>query len=124
MTQPLDRIFLQQVEFETIVGVFSWEQNNPRPILIDVTLSVDIQPAVKQDDLTKTIDYDKVYNTIVACGQSRTYQLIETLAEEIAQALLKTYPRILQLDLTVYKPGAVPQAKTVGITITRFPSIS
>ena len=124
MLQPLDRIFLQQIEFKTIIGVFSWEQNAPRTIFVDVTLSLNTQTAAAQDDLTQTVDYAKVYNTIVICGQAKTYLLIETLAETIAQTLLEEHPRLQQIELTVYKPGAVPQAKTVGITITRTQTVS
>lgn len=120
MLQVFDRIFLNQVECPTIIGVYDWEQKAPQNILVDVILFLNTQPATEHDDLTKTVDYDQVYRTIIICSQIRSYQLIETLAETIAQTLLAEYPQVFRSDITVYKPGAIPQAKTIGITITRF----
>lgn len=123
MIQPLDRIFLQEITFQTIIGAFKWEKTIQQTILVDVSLYIDIQKAAKYDDLTLTIDYDKVCTAVITCGQSQAYQLIETLAENIAQQLLKMYPLLAQIEVTVYKPGAVAQAKTVGVSITRTQTI-
>ena len=119
MSKSLDRLFIHQLECKTIIGAFPWEQHAPRQILVDVLLLLNTQSAALKDDLMQTVDYDKVCKTITASAQARRYQLIETLAAHIAQELLTLYPRIVELELTVYKPNAIPEAKMVGITITR-----
>lgn len=73
------------------------------------------------DDLASTIDYSQVADLVVATVESGPYQLIETLAQAIAQAILDRQPLASSVEVTVHKPSApLRQAFTdVAVTITR-----
>ena len=73
------------------------------------------------DDLASTIDYSEVAELVVSTIESGPFQLIETLAEVIAQAILEQQPLTSSVQITVHKPSApLPQAFTdVAVTITR-----
>ena len=87
--------------------------------MVDVVLAVASWPC--DDDLASTIDYSKVAELVVSVIQSGPFQLIETLAEVIAQAILEQQLLASSVQVTVHKPSApLPQAFTdVAVTITR-----
>ena len=69
-------------------GVNEEEQLNPQPFEVDVELALDLQPAGLSDDLERTIDYSKVFDTCRQIVESTRFNLIEALAEAIAHELL------------------------------------
>ena len=83
-----DRIELRDMRFEGRHGVHEWEQTTPQPFEVDVELVLNLQPAGVDDDLTKTVDYSRVYATTKQIVESTTFHLIEALAEAIAHELL------------------------------------
>ena len=46
---PLDTVFIQSLHIETIIGVHAFEQNAPRPLLIDLEMGTDIREAASSD---------------------------------------------------------------------------
>jgi len=114
----LDKILISGVSVRTICGVFEWEKVAPRDIILDIELSVDLQHAGKTDDLSNTVDYDSITNAVVDHIRSRTFNLIETVAEECAEEILKN-DQIMEVRITVHKPNAMPSAKCVSVCIQR-----
>lgn len=114
----LDKIVISGVSVSTICGVFEWEKVSPRQIILDIELSVSLQHAGKTDDLSDTVDYDSITNTLVNYIQSKNFNLIETIAEECADQILKNN-KIMGVSITVHKPNAMPSAKCVSVCIQR-----
>jgi len=114
----MDRVLIQQLEVATIIGVHAWELRAPRPLVVDVELGLDIRPAAASDHLRDAVDYKSVADEILAVAHARRFQLIETLAETVARRLFERFP-IHSLGLTIGKPGAVPEARTVAVRIER-----
>ena len=115
---PLDHILISGLQARAIIGVHAWELHQPRPLLIDVELGVDARAAAATDRLRDAVDYKAVSDDIIAFAASKEFRLIETLAETLARLLFERHP-ILSLRLTIGKPGAVPEARGVGIRIDR-----
>ena len=78
-----DRILLQNLRFEATHGYHDYEQRNPQPFEVDVELRLNLQPAGIDDDLTRTIDYGRVYAIVQRVMESTTFRLLEALAEAI-----------------------------------------
>lgn len=114
----MDKVFIKGLKADSVIGVYDWEREIRQQLLLDLELGTDIQHAAKTDDLTYTIDYAAISARVIAYVQAGEFQLIETLAEKIA-ALLMTEFSIPWLKLTLYKPGAVSEAETVGVMIER-----
>jgi len=114
----MDTIFIEQLELSTIVGIYSWEQQKPRPIVIDLELDLDLRPAAASDHLRDTVNYKAVCDDIEQLIRDQRYQLVESLAETISRRLFSQFP-IQRLRLKVGKPGAVTVARTVGVRIER-----
>lgn len=100
-------------------GVLDFEHTEPQPFVVDVVMEVWTEVAAKTDDISDTVSYADVADTIVRVIQGEHCDLIETLANRIADALMQ--PRIHHLMVTVHKPSApIPHTfGDVSVTVTR-----
>lgn len=104
MSGPRDRIVLSGMAFQARHGVNDWEKSQAQRFEVDVELWLDLQPAGRADDLDLTVDYRAVYETTREIVESRTFDLIEALAEWIAGAILAADPRVIETVVRVRKP--------------------
>ena len=114
----MDIIFIRELRIETIIGVHPWERDLPRSLLLDLELGANIRSAAATDQLAETLDYQAVAQRISEFAAACDFQLVETLAERIAELLLREFA-IPWLRLTLYKPGAPSGAKAAGVIIER-----
>lgn len=106
-------------------GVFDHERADGQEFVVDVTVWLDLRPAARGDDLADTIHYGVLAEEIVAAVQNDPVDLIETVAERIAQVVL-AHSAALATRVTLHKPDApitVP-FDDVSVTITRSGSSS
>lgn len=116
----MDKIILEGMEFYGYHGTTPEERSLGQRFILDVELFLDLQNAGISDDLTQTVNYANVFETVqsIVCGTP--CQLIEFLAESIARTLLEQYP-VAEIIVRVKKPQApVPGRFTwVAVEITR-----
>ena len=118
--QPVDRLAIRGVEVFAHHGVFDFERREGQKFVIDLVLGVQTGPAAASDDLKDTGDYGRVVARVVEAATSEPVDLIETLAQRVADVVLRE-PRVEWVDVTLHKPNA-PIAATfddVALTITR-----
>jgi dihydroneopterin aldolase len=113
-----DTIFIHRLQFLAGIGVFEWEKQLQQKLELDLELNTDIRPAAEQDSLDLTLNYVAISQAVIQLAQSQHHNLIETLAEKMAQLLLDQF-NTTQVTLTLRKPAAVPAAETTGVRITR-----
>lgn len=113
-----DTISISQLAVDAIIGTDDWEQDVPQQLLIDIGLQHDIRPAALSDDLTLSIDYAAVAESVTELVSGSKVQLIETLAENIAAHILSSYPARC-CRIKIHKAGAVANAKSVSVSIER-----
>ena len=99
-----DRIVLAGMTFLARHGVNDWEKIEPQRFEVDVELAVDVRPAAAGDDLSRTVDYRGVYETVGSVVEGESLDLIETLAERIARAILAADARVDEVVVRVRKP--------------------
>ena len=114
----MDKIFLSDLHIDTIIGIYDWERETLQTLSFDLEMDWDIRKAAKSDNITDTLDYGSVANTIVEFVEASRYQLIETLAEQLAALLLNTFP-IPKIKLTLSKPVALHGQNIARIVIER-----
>jgi dihydroneopterin aldolase len=81
-------------------GVLEWEQREGQTFIYDVTLEVD-EPA--EDRVENAVDYRDVVAKVEEVSGSRKFQLIETLAAAVADALVAAFP-VATVSVRVRKP--------------------
>ena len=116
-----DRIALS-VTHEGTHGVLDHEKVTAQPFRVDVTLHTVGSIAGRTDLVTDTIHYGHLANAIEEIVTGPSLNLIETLAEKIAQRALAT--GAVAVDVTVHKPEApVDNLNDVSVTIRRLSAL-
>ena len=87
----MDKIILKGIRFHGYHGVVEAERQLGQKYEIDLELMTDLATAGKTDDLAHTIDYTQVVQLAVKIGTQQSFQLFETLAETIAEAVLAQF---------------------------------
>lgn len=114
----MDIVFIRDLRINTVVGIYDWERKVRQTIAIDLDMATDIRKAAASDDIADALDYKAVAKRLIAYVESQSFQLVETLAERIAELVLSEFP-VPWLRLTLNKPGAVRGSKSVGVIIER-----
>jgi len=113
-----DTIFIEGLVIETIIGVYEHEREIKQKIVLDIEMTLPDSAVATSDDLRHTVDYDAVSTLVTSFVMDTQYQLIESLAESVASLILDKFA-VESLKLKLAKPGAVKNAQSVGIIITR-----
>jgi len=105
MTTP-DTLTLSRMCFHAAHGALPSEKTHPQPWEVTVTLELPehaLREAAATDDLAKTTDYRRVHATVRAVMDGPPLNLAETLAEHIAQNLLRDFPQTRAVEVEVAK---------------------
>ena len=115
-----DRITLTGLKLFGHHGVFEHEKRDGQQFLVDITLWLDLSAAVASDDLRTTVHYGELAQLAADIVTGTGRDLIETVAGEIADTIMRTYP-VHAAEVTVHKPSApIPLAfGDVAVTIRR-----
>lgn len=114
----MDKIFLNDLKIDTFIGIYEWEKETLQTLGFDLEIDWDIRTAAVSDDITDTLNYGDIAQTVVNFVEASRYQLIETLAEDLCALLLREYP-IPKLKLTLSKPVALHGQNIAKIVIER-----
>jgi len=118
---PWDRIELRGLRVLARVGVLPGEREQDQPLEIDLDLVVDLAAAGASDDLADTVDYGAVCGAVRAAAAQEHVDLLERLAEVVAEAVLAVDERVVAVDLAVRKlrPPVPHDLATSGVRVVR-----
>jgi 7,8-dihydroneopterin aldolase/epimerase/oxygenase len=111
-----DRIVLTGMRFYGYHGVFPEETRLGQPFVVDMELYADLREAGRTDDLTRTVDYGKVYAAVKEIVEGSPFKLIEALAERLAQHVLQHFA-VSEVVVRVHKPKAPIAGPLDGVTV-------
>lgn len=114
----MDIIFIRGLQVETVIGIYDWEQRIRQQVVLDLELGTDIQQAAQSDQIDDTLSYESVARRVSEYIKDNEFLLLERLAEQTAELLQQEF-KLPWLRLSVSKPGAVANARIVGVTIER-----
>ncbi|TAJ80437.1 MAG: dihydroneopterin aldolase [Gallionellaceae bacterium] len=114
----MDIIFLRELKIDTLIGVYDWEKRVPQTLQIDLEIALPDSRACQTDNIADTLNYADIVRRIQSELASRHFNLLETLAEHIAQILLKDF-KAPWVKVSVAKLQAIRGSKMVGISIER-----
>ncbi|PHR94088.1 MAG: dihydroneopterin aldolase [Robiginitomaculum sp.] len=110
-------IFVKGLEVQASIGIHPHEYESTQLIIIDVELDLGALPPPEEDRLAETLDYSMVADKAAEFAQEAHVQLVETLANRIAQWALETDERVLACKVCIAKPHALINADTAGVEI-------
>ncbi len=111
-------VFVEQLTVLAIIGIHLHERVTAQRIQVDLKVSLEQRSAARQDAITDTVDYASLCALATQIAVDGQFQLVETLAEHIADAIAERY-QPAWCEITVAKPDAIRAAKTVGVVIAR-----
>jgi dihydroneopterin aldolase len=112
-----DVIHINSLEISARIGVTESERSAPQRLALSITLDPKYGLGRLDDRVERTIDYHDVAQYAKRVAGERPRNLIETLAEEMADALLDHYP-LREVTIEVRK-FVLPDAAFVAVRITR-----
>lgn len=114
----MDIIFLHDLTIETIIGIYDWERKEKQSIILDLDMGADIPAAARTDAIEDTLNYKAVAKRLIEFVGDSQFQLVETLAERVAEIVIKEFG-VGWVRVRVNKKGAVRYAGDVGVIIER-----
>lgn len=117
-----DRITLTGLRARGHHGVFEAEKRDGQEFTTDVVVHLDAVPAAADDDLAHTVNYAQVAATVLRVVTGESLDLIETVADRIAGALLAEQPVAAAVEVTVHKPHAPIEADFADVAVSVYRS--
>lgn len=99
-------------------GLFDDERENGQGFLVDLVLNMDLSKVSKSDLIDDTVNYSTVCDLVLAQIVGPPVTLIERLAGQIAELILRDYPKVDSVRVTVHKPDAPVAAKVRDISVS------
>ncbi|MCL2366180.1 MAG: 2-amino-4-hydroxy-6-hydroxymethyldihydropteridine diphosphokinase [Oscillospiraceae bacterium] len=117
----MDKINIKNLEVYAYHGVYPEEKKRGQVFVISAVLYTDLSAAGKTDDLTKTLDYGEISRQIKSFVMESQFDLIETVAQQLAERLLLQYPTLDKVWLEIKKPNAPLELslETVSVEVER-----
>lgn len=112
----MDKIKIHGLSFFAHHGVFEQEKIEGQEFIIDCEFEIDTSGC--DDELDKTVNYGEVALDIVEFATTNRYDLLETLANNLARYLLTKFRLMAGLTLTIHKPHAPIPTKFSDVTLT------
>ena len=114
---PPDQIHISALQLRCHIGVPDEERATPQLLHADIVLHCRCQFEDMQDDITQTIDYAAVAARMAEIAAEKPRRLIETLAADLARALLAEYPTTC-VEITL-KKRILPETEFVAVHLIR-----
>ena len=115
-----DRISLIGLSARGHHGVLPFEREEGQLFTVDVILDLGQRGtavAAVTDSVTDAVDYSRVANGIVSIIEGEPVNLIESLADRIAERVL-SFPRVVAAEVTVHKPEAPLDVAFEDVSVT------
>jgi dihydroneopterin aldolase len=87
-----DRIFVEGIKFHGFHGLTKLERQVGVRLNVDVSLSYDLGRSGRSDRMADTLDYAKVYRTVLEVGRGPSHKLLESFALTVLESLLREFP--------------------------------
>ena len=102
----MDKIIMKNLAFFGYHGAMCEENTLGQKFFVDVEIYTDLKKAGKSDQVEDTVHYGEAYVLIKDIVEKKTFNLIEALAENIANEVLTSFSKVMEIDVTIRKPEA------------------
>mgnify|MGYP000031497549 CR=1 FL=1 len=114
----MDKIFIEGLKVECIIGILPYEREHTQTLIIDISLEHDLTLAGIKHDLSLSIDYAALASRVEAYVIERKAELLEELGVELCDLILKEF-KPQKVTLKLNKPQAVKAATGAGIEVSK-----
>lgn len=118
-----DKIVIRDLVVNCIVGIHQVERIREQAVHLTIEITTNTIPSALSDDITSTIDYSEIQREVERLVVESKYQLLETMANDIATLVL-TKSGAQSVRVVTKKPEAVINGRYAAVDIFRTRSIS
>ena len=112
-----DRIVLTGLRVRGFHGVLPEERRDGQEFVVDAVLSLDVRAAAAADDLSLTVHYGELAESLAQVVEGEPVDLLETLATRLAAVCLAAGP-VTAVEVTVHKPSAPIAREFTDVSVT------
>ncbi|XP_047052763.1 dihydroneopterin aldolase 2-like [Lolium rigidum] len=116
-----DKLILRGMQFHGFHGVKQEEKKLGQKFVIDVDAWMDLAAAGDSDDISHTVSYTDIYRIVKGIVEGPSHNLLESVAQSIANSTLLKFPQISSVRVKVEKPHVAVQGVVnyLGVEILR-----
>jgi 7,8-dihydroneopterin aldolase/epimerase/oxygenase len=115
---PMDIVYIKGFTGQTVIGIDVSELRDPQPVRISLTIGVPSIRACVTDRIEDTVNYAAVHDALHGLLASHGVQLLERLAEKIAQLVITDFGAHW-VRVSIAKPAKFADVESVGVLIER-----
>jgi dihydroneopterin aldolase len=113
-----DIVIIRDLSLMMSVGINDFEKTKQQRVIINVEIGVEPNNGAQSDNISDVLSYADIIIDIERIAYGQHFNLVETLAEQIADSILK-YPQALHARIRAEKPDVFIHAAGVGVEIFR-----
>jgi FolB domain-containing protein len=110
----VDKIFLNDIKVNALIGTLPHERVRRQQILIDITMNLDLGKAGISDDLADTVNYSEIEERAVKIASESKFYLLEALVQAIG-VMVMSYPQLVSAVVRITKERAPRFARSVAV---------
>lgn len=110
------KIKIKDFKLKTNLGIYDWEKNFEREIIINLEIEINDSKSVITDNISDTVDYELIYNQIKKLISSKKYNLIEKMAQEILD-LIMLDRRIHKCKIEIDKMNIFDEVRSCAVSL-------
>jgi dihydroneopterin aldolase len=114
----MDVVFVKDLRFKTIVGIWDWERQLPQTVSISLDMGWDMARASRTEDIADALDYKSVSKRVEAFVQEQKFKLVEAAADAVAAMVMDEFG-VPWIRVAIHKPFAVTRSQSVGVVVER-----
>lgn len=107
---------IKDLQAATTLGVFDWEKQAKRLVVLNIELHIDEDRAGASDAMKDAVDYAMLEERLLARLEASSFNLIERLVTDTGKFILSLDKRIARAVVEADKPGALRMARSVSIS--------
>jgi 7,8-dihydroneopterin aldolase/epimerase/oxygenase len=114
----MDIVYIEGLTGQTVIGIDSSELHDPQTVRMSLAIGVPCVRACHTDRIEDTVNYAAVREAIHGLLASHGVQLLEALAERIAQMVIADFGAHW-VRISLAKPAKFDDVEAVGVVIER-----
>lgn len=120
----MGKIALEGLEFFAYHGFHQEERKTGNRYGVDIIVKTDFNEASSSDELTKTVDYVKLYE-VICTEMQQPSRLLEHVAQRIVDGIFAAFTQVTAIEVTVskYNPPIGGICKRAYVEVTKERSL-
>ncbi len=110
------QIIIENLHVSTIIGIHDYEREAPQELVINVTADYDFSACIQGDEITHTIDYAALSQSLITFISASDFFLLETLAHHCLTHIFDT-TIASQAEISIKKQNVVKHVDAVGVKL-------